>query len=130
MKLFVDDIRGAPDSTWLVARTVTEAIRYIARFDFDEISLDHDVSHYPFPLNEDDIEQVVTMCEETFQPVAYYIAAKYTDYDALYGKQLRGNKTPKITLHTSNPRGAHEMHAILRDAGIQSTIKPAVRDGR
>lgn len=119
MKLYVDDIRGAPDSTWLVARTVSEAVRYISKFDFDEISLDHDISHYPVRAEDVTVDTDTYACDETFQPVAYYIAAKYG------GKEW----WPKVTMHTANPRGAQEMKYILRDVGIPCTIKPAIKDG-
>lgn len=101
MKLFVDDIRNAPDDTWHVARTITEAIRALARYDFDEISLDHDISHQvsigtklerPFP------------CDETFAAVAYYIKAKY---------QMVEDFDPTVTLHTSNQVAGNEMAKIL-----------------
>lgn len=121
MKLWVDDIRNAPDESWAVARTVTSAIRAIAQFDCTEISLDHDISHQvavgalsrPFP------------CEETFEAVAHYIAAKYW-HDKPISKELsvaRLNLYPKITLHTSNPVGAEKMKSILKDVGIDCTIK-------
>ena len=109
MKLYVDDIRNAPDETWQVARTVTAAIRAIALFPCTEISLDHDISHQvvlgklsrPYP------------CEETFEAVAHFIAAKYrNEFDV-----------PKITLHTSNPIGADKMRSVLADANIKCEIK-------
>ncbi len=101
MKLWVDDIRNAPDETWTVARTVGAAIRAIAMFgnDMEVISLDHDISHQvtigtglerPFP------------CEETFEPVAWFMAFRYS-----------GNLTPKVILHTSNVSGARKMHDAL-----------------
>lgn len=83
MKLFIDDIRNAPDDKWSVARTVSEAIRFIAFFgkEIEEISLDHDISHQvgmgklsrPYP------------CEETFAAVAYYIREYY-----------KGEKHPRL----------------------------------
>lgn len=102
MKLWVDDIRNAPDDTWTVARTVTSAIAIIAQWgnDMKEISLDHDISHQvsigtslerPFP------------CEETFQAVAWFIAFRYSS-----------PFVPKITIHTSNPVGAATLDSILR----------------
>ena len=45
MKLWVDDIRNAPDETWTVARTINAAINALKMFEFEEISLDHDISH-------------------------------------------------------------------------------------
>lgn len=111
MKLWVDDIRNAPNDTWHVARTALEAIRAIARYDFEEISLDHDISHQvhvgkterPFP------------CEETFASVAYYIAAHYRGVDQ--------DKLPEIFFHTSNQVAGDEMAAMLFDAGIMSEKK-------
>lgn len=107
MKLFVDDIRNAPDDSWHTVRTVTEAIRAIAKYynEITEISLDHDISHahygdYP--------------CKETFAAVAYFIGEKYIKM---------GKQPPKIVLHTANPTGAKNMEAILSDYGIPSTTE-------
>lgn len=107
MKLWVDDIRNAPDDTWTVARTVTSAIRAIARYNFDVISLDHDISHQvtvgalgrPYP------------CEETFAAVAYYIKAKYDAVELF---------DPTVYLHTSNQVAGDEMALILAPI---STVK-------
>lgn len=109
IKLFVDDIRNAPDDSWVVARTVTEAIRTIDKFEIEELSLDHDISHQvtieklsrPYP------------CNECFCAVAHYIGASF----------MREPVTPKVTLHTSNPVGAAEMKGILGGYAISSTIK-------
>lgn len=114
MKLWIDDIRNAPSEDWTVARTVTEAIRAISKFEFEEISIDHDISHQvavgklsrPYP------------CEECFCAVAYYIGEKMGNW---VGKE------PKIILHTSNPVGAKEMYQILIDHGIGSEIKSTGR---
>lgn len=112
MKLYVDDIRNAPDETWAVARTVRSAIACIHQFGLEikEISLDHDISHQvsigtklerPFP------------CEETFASVAYFIGATYKE------KVL----PPKITIHTSNPAGAQTLEYILGQYGLHAEIK-------
>lgn len=107
LKLWVDDIRDAPDDSWTVARTVNSAINALSRFDFTEISLDHDISH-----------QIVMgemsrpyRCDECFCAVARYIAVT---------SRL---PSPKITLHTSNPVGADDMANILKNNGIPCEIK-------
>jgi hypothetical protein len=113
-KLFVDDIRNAPDESWMVARTITAAISAIATFDFDVISLDHDISHQvvmggisrPYP------------CEETFTPVAQFIAAKYQPHDHS-AFCFNGSKTPKIIIHTSNPAGALRIAGHLQGFEIE-----------
>lgn len=103
MKLWVDDIRNAPDDTWHVARSITEAIRAIERYDFEIISLDHDISHQvqvgsterPFP------------CEETFASVAYYLSAVYFPFEGR-------TPEPRVILHTANQIAGDEMEKILK----------------
>src|SRR3990167_1305234 len=109
MKLFVDDIRNAPDDKWHVARTITEAIRCIRyyRDELEEISLDHDILHQvgmgelsrPYP------------CGETYAAVAYFIGEVY--------KEWTGN-APKIVIHSSNIVGCENIEKVLADYGIKS----------
>lgn len=138
MKLFVDDIRNAPDDKWHVARTVTEAIRCIHyyRDELEEISLDHDISHQvgmgklsrPYP------------CEETYAAVVYYIVEVYgnralakevgakvsylsVDCPERSGGECRHGRIPKIVLHTSNIVGAENMELLLNRAKIPCSIE-------
>ena len=116
MKLYVDDIRPAPEG-WQQARTVTDAIKFLAQFglEVDEISLDHDISYNvevagtqrPFPS------------PETFQAVAYFIGIYYPI-----------SKAPKITVHSANPVGAHEIQKILQTWSMESKYIPASRVNR
>lgn len=109
MKLFVDDIRTPPDETWNICRTVGSAINALYRFEVEEIALDHDISHlitvdgFPRPYP----------CNETFKPVAIYIATL---------KKANPDWNPHVSIHTSNHSGAHEMKAILLDAGIEPEV--------
>ena len=43
MKLYLDDIRDAPDKSWLVCRTAPEAIKQLQKGNVAVISLDHDL---------------------------------------------------------------------------------------
>lgn len=43
MKLFVDDVRDAPDATWTVARSVVNAQRKLETGTVKEISIDYDM---------------------------------------------------------------------------------------
>ena len=114
MKLFVDDIRPAPEG-WQQARTVTDAIRFLARFggQVDEISLDHDISYAveldgtqrPFPSPED------------FTAVAFFMSFYY-----------RNHKSPKVIIHTANPVGAERLQNILD--GFEISVEPASRVNR
>lgn len=108
MKLFCDDLRRCPEG-WTLARTNTEAIRLLASGFVIEISIDHDICT---PFSGDISEPVrrrLQIGQETFQPVAYYIAAMPKDM-----------RPEKITFHTANPKGAEKMMGILKDAGIES----------
>lgn len=113
MKLYVDDIRKVPGDDWIIARNVNDAIRVLAQMEFDEISLDHDISHQlametgvsrPYP------------CSECFCAVAFYIGEKYKFSEDI-------GSYPKITLHTSNPVGAEKMKNILKDYNLECEIK-------
>jgi len=112
MKLYIDDIRPAPEG-WHLVKTVTEAIRtiyYDGLFGdpITHISLDHDISH---PVTVGSLQRPYP-CEETYAAVAYFIAMKYS-----------ADNHPDITLHTSNPVGAENMQLILSKHGIPVTIK-------
>ena len=72
IKLYVDDRRPAPDDSWKLARTVTEAIRILATVPVELVSLDHDIMD----------------SEETFEPVCRYLAIM--------------NPRPKVTCHSGN----------------------------
>lgn len=102
MKLYVDDLRECPKG-WFLARTVTEAIRILATRDVTDVSLDHDISH---SVNMGNGIYNHSACKETFEPVAWYLAA-------ISFKGL-------ITLHTANPVGALSMKNILADSGIKA----------
>jgi hypothetical protein len=110
MRLFVDDIRQAPDATWMVARDVSSAINALTHFEFAVISLDHDISH-----------QVVmgTMsrpfqCSENFKAVAHFIVAQYKIT----------TRAPILVIHSSNPSGAKEMQGIFAEVGLTAPYKP------
>lgn len=123
MKLWVDDIRNAPDESWNVARTVTAAVRAIARFEFEEISLDHDISHQ---IHMDELSRPFP-CLETFMPVVYFIAEKYWQDRAMPENMgvrvMSTHLAPKITLHTSNVVAADEMELVLKESGIPCVRK-------
>lgn len=112
MKLYIDDIREAPEG-WTLVRTITEAIRFIAFYgdEITEFSLDHDISfdvriegtYRPFPS------------PDTFQPVAYFICEKYRELA----------HKPHITIHSANPVGAEAIESVLKQyAYFNYEIKP------
>lgn len=116
MKLFIDDIRQAPDSGWALTRTITEAIAFIARYgkEIDEISIDHDISfdvrventYRPFPS------------PDTFKAVAYFIGEYYSSIKPQTGFQ------PKIIVHSANPLGCEGIKNLLEESyGLDCEIR-------
>jgi hypothetical protein len=113
IKLYVDDIRKCPEG-WTLARTNDKAIRLLHTMDVEEISLDHDICWY------DRKNKNIQMAEETFHPVAYYLATMPAE-----------RRPKKITLHTANPVGGQAMYNTLWRAGIETEIllsKPIYMD--
>ncbi len=106
MKLWIDDLRDAPDDSWTEVRKVEPAIRLLAHHLIEEISIDHDIENRP-----DD---------ETFKPIAYFIGMKF-----LFRAAVRDPWTPKITIHSMNPVGAKEIYDILKSYTMEDiTIAP------
>src|SRR5262245_13435453 len=101
MKLFIDDIRNEPDPSWTLARTINAAVSAIDTFEFETISIVHDISH-------DGVA-----CRETVTAVALFLKEKYRDTFV----------RPKIVIHASNPAGAIRIRGIL--AGFDITVKEA-----
>lgn len=101
MKLYVDDIREAPDESWTLVRTITEAINFIMFYgeDITDISLDHDISHEvringqyrPFPY------------PENYSAVACFLCKYY--------EQVKDK--PTVWIHTANPDGAKKIEALM-----------------
>lgn len=120
MKLYIDDIREAPDESWTVVRNISEAINAIAMFGerITNISIDHDISYEvivdgfyrPFPS------------KETFRAVARYMGEYYKSHNVSDGNIHL--PYPIVTIHSSNPDGAGEIQAILEFDGIKSEYIP------
>jgi len=110
VKLYIDDLRKIPSDEWTLARTNTEAIRLLATGRVIEVSCDHDIC-VPFSGElSAGVRKRLQIGQETFQPVAYYIAAM--------SACCRPNK---INFHTANHEGAAKMMSILKAVGIEST---------
>jgi hypothetical protein len=109
MKLYVDDLRKCPEG-WTLARNNTEAIRLLATGYVEEISIDHDICVPNVEFIDNSVRKRLAIGEETFQPVAYYLAAMKPELRPVV-----------INFHTANPAGATKMMDILTEAGIEST---------
>ena len=109
MKLYIDDIRQCPEG-WQIARTVTEAIRFIHRFkeEITHISIDHDICY--------EINGVTISSPETFAPVAMYLA--------IMVKEDIDRRIPNIVVHSANPIGAREIQDILKESNVYAEYIP------
>lgn len=115
MKLFVDDIREAPDESWTLVNTISSAVNFIERYytQVKVISLDHDISYCA--------KGSVHPSPDTFMVVAKFIYLNY---------ELTGARVPKIIIHTSNPDGAKGMASVLEEACDELVISPFKRAKR
>lgn len=95
-KLFLDDVRNPPDSSWSVVRSYDEFVKFVLDNGVpDVVSFDHDlaIDHYPF------FEQSPT------HTIPYDSYTEKTGYHA--AQWLVGQGYPKIVIvHTQNPVGA------------------------
>ena len=88
-----------------MARSNDRAIYFLHNCNVEEVSIDHDICFY------DRVKHILEPMDETFRPVAYYIAV-----------MPKERRPKKITLHTANPWGAKELKAILNQAGIECEV--------
>jgi len=90
MKIYLDDVRPAPDG-WKLVYTPEEAIAYILRGNVEEISLDYD-------LGLDDIR-------------CGYLVLQWIEEQVVYDPSF---EPPKVHLHTMNPVGRARMQAAVQ----------------
>jgi group I intron endonuclease len=113
VKLYVDDLRPAPDETWHVVRSNTEAIRILSTGYVLVLSVDHDITitkkdkdGHTIPVSDSDGNLVT--CPETFEPTIRYAAI------------LPENLRPKIIkCHSANPEAYNIYSDILVEKGLQ-----------
>jgi len=102
VKLYVDDTRIPPKGEdWILARTITEAIRIIDTESITEVSLDHDICY----VNTESGKTT----DETFEPVARFIACMNHLHDMV------GIPRIKVSVHSGNPIGKAKMLKIIND---------------
>ena len=102
MKLWVDDIRPAP-SGWILAKNYHEAIAKLSMYDYDEVSLDHDLGDF------DDDGQ-----ENTGYHIALFLAQRKQDRDLLPESLKFLIFVPKIVrCHSMNPIGLEKINGVV-----------------
>ena len=109
-KLFIDDLRDPVGDDWTVVRNSDDAIKAIYMFDWDVISLDHDIENFKWL---------------SFTPVAHFICEKYwIKRERESFGVMRPLLGPKIVIHSINPAGAKKMQQLFRENGIKSEYIP------
>lgn len=99
MKIFLDDIREAPDETWFVARTPLAAILFMMENeDIEILSLDHDLAY----------EHVVN--NEVKEVTGYDVIKKVEEW-AHHGWWTRVPQS--FAIHSANPVGRKNMQAAI-----------------
>lgn len=93
-KLFLDDVRGPPDHTWVVARSVEAAWHYMCTYGLPHtMSLDHD-------LGDDKMVDAPVLLHS--------IIEAYLDGDSRFSEA----KSIAMSVHSANPRGAENLRGL------------------
>lgn len=106
-KLFLDDLRKAPDSTWEVVRSYKAFVEYIEKNGVpDIISFDHDLSFEHYPFGE----------EYPTADIPYGKYVERTGYDCAKWLIDRGTLPKKYFVHSMNPVGKQNIEFIMSAA--------------
>ncbi len=90
-KLYIDDIREAPDASWTIVRTYDEAINLLDTEQFDVVSFDHDLGDTNIP-----------------ERTGYTILMKVVQ------DKVDGKPVPKeFLVHSANPVGVERMLGVI-----------------
>lgn len=109
MKLFVDDVRQAPDG-WMVVRTIDEAKLQLSRDDIEAVSLDHDMGACPTCEAEGKSVGDMLTPETTYAHWCPHASDGY----GLVMWMIENHRLPKeIRVHSMNPVGKARMIAAL-----------------
>jgi len=87
-------MRDPPDSSWVVARTFTEAVTILGGGGVEKLSLDHDLSVYE---------------DENGCDIAEWMADNIVEWPST------------IIIHTANPLGRDDIEAVLRQHAPRTT---------
>jgi len=99
MRIFLDDVRGAPDG-WALARTIEEAQLLLSTETVEEISLDHDLG-------------ACRACRAKFFQGLNDCQHVQSGYDLVLWMKATGYLPPIVQIHTMNPAGRRRMEQAL-----------------
>lgn len=95
-KLWIDDVRPAPDDSWDIARTYNEAIEKLKKFHYNTISFDHDLGDF----REDGREM-------TGYDILMWVVERLQN-------DLAGERLPtQYNVHSANPVAQQRMNGVI-----------------
>lgn len=112
VRLWHDDVRKPPDSSWFWARNNEDAKLIFTNYNVGEVSLDHDLGMDWVDPNVEGSEYLKGSSESG------------SGYDLVRWMCETKHLPSKITVHSWNPVGAERMVLALRDAGCYVKIQP------
>jgi hypothetical protein len=103
-KLFLDDVRRPPDSSWMVVRSYDAFVAYIQEFGVpDIISFDHDLAFDHYPFNE----------ENPGKDIPYDRYEEKTGYHCAKWLLENGYELKEWRVHSMNPVGADNIRKLI-----------------
>ena len=108
MKLWVDDVRPAPDG-WKWVKSSGEAIATLTFFQVDEISLDHDLGISVTGNHDGFVTAVEDETAKTGYDIACWIEARVHSGVLL--------NAPIMHCHSANPVGRRRIEQVIRKLG-------------
>lgn len=119
IKLWLDDVRPAPDDSWVWVKTVKEAQQVFEMFNVVECSLDHDLGYLPDPNAGGDPREP--------QEIPWFNSKSRPGADGIDLVEWMCEKEifpAKIIIHSWNPAGAKNMQRALAEKGVKATYIP------
>jgi hypothetical protein len=112
-KLFLDDIRKAPDSSWHVVRSYQEFVDWILSNGCPEVvSFDHDLADAHYPTTEAQLSE----------DIDYDRYAERTGFHAAQWLIASGHTPKLIIVHSYNPVGARNIAKLFREG--KAVVEP------
>lgn len=106
-KLFLDDCRSAPDSTWIVVRNYDQFVAFIEKHGVpDVISFDHDLGAEHYPKCTADLEKEIDYSKYT----------EKTGYDCAKWLVANYSLPESCVVHSMNPVGSKNIKFVLENA--------------
>lgn len=123
VKLWVDDKRDPKDwdkSDWSWVTSINEAIRFLAKQDVVEVSLDHDICHERegYAIGYEWEPGYKIACADSFEAVAWFIAF------SPFGVK-------KVWIHTDNMAGKEAIENVFKQVkghGIEVAVRMCLRE--